>query len=281
MSYEDSSAVTSAIFGHLVKRGITEIQSRQLAYLTYRYLRIARGSKAARSYLVLVDYLRGRRPLVLMIGGAPGTGKSAVATEIAQRLEIVRTQSTDLLREVMRMMIPERLLPVLHRSSYDAWKALPGQASSEANADSHLIDGFRAQAELLSVPCQAVISRSLREEASLILEGVHVQHALTDKVPVGTDAIVIPVMLAVLNPAKLRDRFRGRGERLNQRRAERYLQHFDSIWRLQSYLLSEADRWQIPIIVNDDREQVVREAMATIIHFLSDELTSQPAEVFV
>ena len=280
LSYEDSAAVTSAIFSHLVKKGVTEIWSRQLGHLTYRYLRVARGPEAARSFLVLVNYFRGKRPLVLMIGGAPGTGKSAVATEIAQRLEIVRIQSTDLLREVMRMMIPERLLPVLQRSSYDAWKTLPGKANLDVETDTRLIDGYRAQADLLSVPCEAVIRRSLREQASLVLEGVHVQHGLMDKLPASTDAIVIPIMLAVLNPGKLKDRFTGRGKQLNQRRAERYLQHFDSIWRLQSYLLSEADRWQTPIIVNDDREQVVRDAMATIIHFLSEEVTAQPADVF-
>ena len=45
-----------------------------------------------------------------------GTGKSTLATELAHRLGIVRTQSTDMLREVMRTMIPAHLMPALHVS---------------------------------------------------------------------------------------------------------------------------------------------------------------------
>jgi 2-phosphoglycerate kinase len=280
LSYEGSTSVTSMIFAHLMEKGVTEIQSRELGFLTYRYLRLRLGPQAARRYLVLVKFLRRQRPIVVLIGGAPGTGKSALATEIAQRLEIVRIQSSDLLREVMRMMIPERLVPVLHRSSYDAWQALPGSANSGDDEDAHLIDGYRAQAELLTVPCEAVIRRSLREESSLILEGVHVHHAMVDMVPAESDAIVIPIMLAVLNQDRLRDRFRGRGEQVDQRRAERYLEHFESIWRLQSYLLSEADRQRSPIIVSDHREQVIRDAMNTIVSALSAQLTAEPNEVF-
>ncbi len=281
LSYDDSTSVTSTIFRHLTERGVAEIRARKLGLLTYRYLRFWAGAEAARRYLVLVKFLQRERSVILLIGGATGTGKSALATEIAQRLEIVRIQSSDLLREVMRMMVPERLVPVLHKSSYDAWQALPGSANSGDGEDAHLIDGYRAQAELVTLPCEAVIRRSLHEGSSLILEGVHVHHAMLDLVPAQSDAIVIPIMLAVLNKDRLRDRFKGRGEQVDERRAERYLAHFDSIWRLQSYLLSEADRKRIPIIVNNHREQVIRDAMTSIVGSLSAQLTAEPSEAFV
>jgi 2-phosphoglycerate kinase len=280
LSYEESTNVTSTIFGHMMERNMTEIRSRDLGLLTYRYLRFSTGADAARRYLALVDCLRGTRPLVLLIGGAPGTGKSAVATELAHRLEIARTQSTDLLREVMRMMIPERLVPVLHRSSYDAWQALSEEAALDDNADAMVVDGYRAQAKLLSVPCEAVLRRSLREQTSVIVEGVHVQKSLIDKIPADSGAIVILVLLSVLNPAYLRDRFRGRGKQVDKRRAERDLGHFDEIWRLQSHLLSEADRGQVPIIVNNNREQVIRDVMGVIMDALVERLDATPAEVF-
>ena len=280
LSYDLSTSITSTIFTHLTEKGVTEVRSRELGFLTYRYLRFKLGSQAARRYLALVKFLRRERPILVLIGGAPGTGKSALATEIAQRLEVERIQSSDLLREVMRMMIPERLVPVLHKSSYDAWQALPGSANSGDREDPHLIDGYRSQAELLKVPCEAVIRRSLREESSLILEGVHVQHAMVDMVPAESAAIVIPVILAVLSQERLRDRFRGRGEQVDQRRAERYLDHFDSIWRLQSYLLSEADREGTPIVLSDNREQVTRDVMNTIISALCAQLLAEPNEVF-
>jgi 2-phosphoglycerate kinase len=280
LSYEESTAVTTTISGHMMERNITEIRSRDLGLLTYRYLRITRGGDAARRYLALVDYLRGTQPLILLIGGAPGTGKSAVATEVAHRLEIARIQSTDLLREVMRMMIPERLVPVLHRSSYDAWQALFEGAALGDNADTLVVDGYRAQAKLLSVPCEAVIRRSLREQTSVLVEGVHVQKSLIDRIPAESEPIVILFMLSVLNPAHLRNRFRGRGQQIDKRRAERYLQHFDEIWRLQSHLLSEADRGQVPIIVNNNKEQVIRDIMTVVVDALIDRLDATPTEVF-
>ena len=280
LSHEESISITSMIFAHLMKRKVTEIGSHELGSFTYRYLRLKLGPGPAQRYLVLVKFLRRERPVVILVGGAPGTGKSALATEIAQRLEIVRIQSSDLLREVMRMMIPERLVPVLHKSSYDAWQALPSLAITDDAEDTRLIDGYRTQAELLSVPCEAVIKRSLREESSLILEGVHVNQAMVDLVPTESTAIVIPIMLAVLNRDKLRDRFKGRGEQVDQRRAERYLENFNSIWRLQSYLLSEADRVQVPIIVSNNREQVIHDVMSTIIGAISAQVAADAREVF-
>lgn len=280
LSYEQSNSVTSMLFTHLMRKSVTEVRSHELGILTYRYLRRKLGRHAAHRYLVLVKALRRERPIIVLLGGAAGTGKSTLATEIAQRLEIVGIQSTDMLREVMRMMMPERLAPVLHRSSYDAWKALPGSANASDKEDATLIDGYRAQAELLTVPCEAVMKRSLQEETSLILEGVHVHHAMVDMLPARSNAIVIPVMLAVLSQDRLKDRFRGRGDKVAQRHAARYLDHFDSIWRLQSYLLSEADRHRIPIILSVNRDQVIRDVMNTIVGALSAQLSVDPKEVF-
>jgi 2-phosphoglycerate kinase len=259
---------------------VAEVEARSLGRLTYRHLRLRLGEEAARRYLILVRLFREEWPIVVLIGGAPGTGKRALATEVAQRLGVARIQSSDLLREVMRMMIPKRLMPVLHRSSYDAWRAIPRSANGADEEDAHLIDGYRAQAELLRVPCEAVIKRSLHERSSLILEGVHVNEALVEVAQQESGAIVIPILLAVLNKGRLSDRFRGRGDKAVGRRAERYMEHFDSIWRLQSYLLSQADRQHVPIIVNDNQEQVIREAMAAIVGSLSARLDGDPKEVF-
>jgi 2-phosphoglycerate kinase len=280
LSYEESTVVTTAIFGYLLKKGWSEIEARRLGLLTYRYLRLIVGPEAAHRYLVMVNHFRREQPILIMIGGAPGTGKSALATELAQRLEIVRTQSTDLLREVMRMMVPERLLPVLHRSSYDAWQALPRSGKTLHDAEDLLVDGYRAQAELLTVPCEAVVKRSLREQTSLIIEGVHVQPSLLEKVPESEDAIAITITLAVLNRQKLQERFLGRGAQIDARRAERYLEHFDSIWRLQSYLLSEADQEHTPIIINDHKEQVIHDVMVTVVDRLAERFSATPEEVF-
>ena len=41
-------------------------------------------------------------PIMIFIGGATGTGKSTVATELAYRFGITRVTSTDFVRQTMR-----------------------------------------------------------------------------------------------------------------------------------------------------------------------------------
>lgn len=282
ISTDEANALTQTLYRHLLDKGKESIKAHHLDGLTYACLDHDVGPAVAHRYLVWTDFLRSGRPLVLLIGGTAGCGKSTTATNIANRLEIVRTQSTDMLREVMRMMTPRRLLPSLHTSSFEAWKALPGVNPERGCNDAQLADGFHAQAEILSVACEGVVQRALRERVSLILEGVHICPSLLEKISgaLSDNALVVPVMLAVLDRGDLKKRIRGRGGMTPQRRAERYLKSFDAIWRLQSILLDEADRAHVPIFENNDKDKVFREVMRHIIGVLSRDFSGKPAEVF-
>ena len=125
----ESDDVVQMLQEHLTNKSIKTIKSRNLAMLIYRYLRQSSklGPAVAHRWLVWHDFINSGRELIFLIGGTAGCGKSSTANMLANRLEIVRTQSTDMLREVMRTMIPEQLMPVLHQSSFTAWKGLPGQ----------------------------------------------------------------------------------------------------------------------------------------------------------
>jgi 2-phosphoglycerate kinase len=251
--------------------------------LTYRYLRQAHdlGPAVAHRWLVWREFVNSGRALIFLIGGTAGCGKSTTATMLASRLDIVRTQSTDMLREVMRTMLPMQLLPVLHQSSFTAWQALPGQLMiNGAPSDALLAQGYRSQADLISVASEAVIQRAIRERVSLVLEGVHIHPAFMEKLKSDSDTVVIPVMLAVLKRKRLQHNIQGRSTSAPQRRAQRYLRHFDHIWRLQSYLLSEADRTNIPIVINSSRDKVFREIMRITIDSLAEKFDSTPEEVF-
>ena len=120
----ESDEVVQMLQEHLTNKSIKTIKSRDLAMLIYRYLRKSSklGPAVAHRWLVWHDFINSGRPLIFLIGGTAGCGKSSIANTLASRLEIVRTQSTDLLREVMLTMIPEQLMPVLHQSSFTAWK---------------------------------------------------------------------------------------------------------------------------------------------------------------
>jgi len=283
LTSEEAMDVVATVYKHLVDRRIDMMTSRRLGELTYRYLRQSSelGPAVAHRWLVWRDFVNSGRPLIFLIGGTAGCGKSTVATMLANRLDIVRTQSTDMLREVMRIMMPKQLMPVLHTSSFTAWTALPGsQEADDEVSETLLVNGYRSQADLLAVAIEAVIQRALRERVSLIMEGVHIHPAIVEKMAMNGDAVVMPVMLGILKRKQLQRRIRGRGTDVPHRRADRYLKHFDEIWRLQSYLLSEADHSDMQIVVNSDRNKVFREIMRSTIETLAKDFNNTPEAVF-
>ena len=280
MKTEKAEYITQLIYARLIAAGINSITSLELDYLTYLCLKDEVGKKAAKRYLVWSEFQNSKRPLVLLIGGTVASGKSTIATEIAHLLEIVRIQSTDMLREVMRMMIPERLLPVLHTSSFSAWKKLPIRDKQDRDQDQLVAEGYRSQAELLAVPCEAVLQRAVEESVPIIMEGVHVHPELLDRAPGDEDVIKVCVMLAVLKSKKIRSRLQGRGIDVPQRNPERYLDNLDSILSLQSFLLSEADRCDVPIIPSEDGGKAIQRIMQQINVELARHFSGSVRQVF-
>ncbi len=279
----EADEVVQMLQTHLSRKSIQPIKSRHLAMLIYRYLRKTGelGPAVAHRWLVWHDFINSGRDLLFLIGGTAGCGKSSIANALASRLEIVRTQSTDMLREVMRTMIPERLMPVLHQSSFTAWKGLPGKADTRPEiSDELLTQGYLSQADSLALAIETVVERATREHVSLVLEGVHIHPAFMEKLQKKTDAVVIPVMLGLLKPKHLRQRIDMRSTNAPDRGSKHYMQYFDEIWRLQSYLLSEADRANIPIVVNEDRDKVFSEIMRLTIATLAKSFDSTAEKVF-
>ena len=105
-------------------------------------------------------------PIVVLVGGGTGTGKSRVATEIAYRLGITRVTSTDFIRQTMRAFFSEEFMPSIHYSSFEAGPAAP-------EADDPTLAGFLDQTRNVLVGVRAVIERALHEGWSMVLEGVH------------------------------------------------------------------------------------------------------------
>jgi 2-phosphoglycerate kinase len=280
MKAEKAEYTTELIYAQLIAAGIASVSTCELGYVTYLCLQQEVGKKAAKRYLVWSEFQRSSRPLILLIGGTVAAGKSTIATEIAHLLEIVRIQSTDMLREVMRMMVPKRLLPVLHTSSFNAWKTLPIQDKEDRDRDQLVAEGYSSQAELLAVPCEAVLQRAVEEGVPIILEGVHVHPNLMEYATSDEDVIRVYIMLAILKSKKLKSRLRGRGVEVPQRIAKRYLDNLESIWSLQSYLLSEADRCDVPIITTEDKEMAVLQIIQQVNAELARHFSGSVEQVF-
>jgi 2-phosphoglycerate kinase len=282
LSSEEALQIVDEVSAHLLRRNKPDVSSKYIAKITYRVLRKSAdlGKKVAYRWLVWRDFIHSGRPLVFLIGGTAGCGKSTIATSIASKLEIARMQSTDMLREVMRTVIPRDIEPILHKSSYSAWQELPNEIQGAEDREQRIYLGYRRQAEILSVAIKAVIQRALHERVSVIVEGVHFHPSIIRKIIEPDDALVVPIMLAVLKRKALESRIKGRSTNVPRRRAKRYLEHFESIWKLQTFLLSEADAAGVPIISNSDKEDVFREIMLYTIDRLAKDFDKKPEQVF-
>jgi 2-phosphoglycerate kinase len=276
---ETAYQITKSIESGLFAQPRREFSSEEIAERTHQAILRRAGETSAERYDNWRRFSRQGRPIILLVGGTTGVGKSTISSELAHRLDIVRTQSTDMLREVMRLMIPPRLLPALHTSSFGAYKTLPhyNVGGDETEAPT-MVSGYLSQAEQVGVGVEGVLRRAENEQVSLIIEGVHVHPAMQQQTAENSEALVVPLIIAVLRKKRLRKRLIGRGQQISSRRSERYLENFDHIWDLQSFLLDEADRFDVPIIENSDEEEAVRAIMHTISDRIAGEMKAVPPE---
>ena len=277
---EECFNITAAIEQQLIERGTTQLTSLELARFTYRYLEENGPADMAKRYLAWFAFTKDEVPLVLLIGGTTGCGKSTVSSDIAHRLNVVRTQSTDMLREVMRLLVPKRLMPELHASSFNAWQTLPSWDNNPIKFETHFVEGYLTQAREVGVGLEGVLKRAEREQLSLILEGVHIYPGLQKQLAEQQNMIVVPIILSVDKRKQLKRQLEGRGKRVSARRAERYLDSFEEIWALQSFLLNEAKQLGITVVENIDLQETIQAVMTEIADHLLEAYPESAEEVF-
>jgi 2-phosphoglycerate kinase len=181
--------------------------------------------------------------LILLIGGATGTGKSTVATDVAHRLRINRVTSTDIVRQTLRAVFAPEYMPSIHRSSFDA---APGES---------LVDAFIEQTTNVLVAVEASIERAAEEGWSMVVEGVHLVPGMLSLdlgVPVTHCVLAIPDEEAHASHFWIRDAT-SRG----LRPVQKYLERLADIRRLQDFIVERARETGVPVIENTTMEQTV------------------------
>jgi 2-phosphoglycerate kinase len=192
-------------------------------------------------------------PLIVLVGGATGTGKSTITTEVAHRLGITRVTSTDFVRQTMRAVFSEAFMPSIHFSSFEAGRALK---PAERESEDALIAGFLEQTRNVLVGVRAVVDRALTEVHSMALEGVHVVPGL---VPASLEgAIVSQCVIAIPDEEEHARHFFVRdADSEGLRPVEKYLDALPEIRRLQDFVVERAHEARVPVIENAGREQAV------------------------
>jgi 2-phosphoglycerate kinase len=200
-------------------------------------------------------------PLVLLVGGATGTGKSTVATEVAHRLGITRVTSTDVVRQTMRAFFSRQFMPSIHYSSFEAGPAVEVPEGEEANP---ALLGFLEQTRNVLVGVRAVIGRALEEGYSLALEGVHLVPGALPRSYNG--AVVCQCVLVIEDEDEHARHFWARDATSNGvRPMDKYLNALPDIRRVQEYLVERAGRAGVPVIENTRRETAVDEVINLVL----------------
>ncbi len=184
-------------------------------------------------------------PIVLLVGGATGTGKSTVATEAAHRLGITRVTSTDFIRQTIRAFFPKASLPSVHHSSFEAGA---GGGGIEA--------GFLEQTRNVLVGVEAAIERALTEGWSMAIEGVHLVPGMVSAEIEG--ALVVHAVLQIETVEVHRTHFHVRDAATGGVRAmDKYLDRLDEIRLLQESIVERAERYDVPVIESSNPERAV------------------------
>ena len=237
--------VAEVIEERLEEAGAPSISRDDLNTLALDVLRTEIGDRYAESFARWQMVQRLDVPLIILVGGATGVGKSTIATMLASRLGITRVIPTDAVREVMRSMLTAELFPTLHTSSFDAARLV--RHPMPRNADPVVI-GFREQTSAVSVGIDALIQRAIDEGTDLILEGAHLVPGFLEYTRFKGKAVVVPLVVTVDDADMHRSRFLKRAREARNRPSERYLDLFDNIRKMQRYVKSLALQHGVPIV---------------------------------
>jgi 2-phosphoglycerate kinase len=242
--------LASRVGDELIERGLDQIEIERLEALAVEML----GEEQGRETVQRLRRYQGLReldlPIMVFVGGATGTGKSTVATELAYRFGITRVTSTDFVRQTMRAFFSRAFMPSIHQSSFEAGDDYP-------DADDPLEFGFLQQARNVLVGVRASSERALEEGWSLVLEGVHLVPGMVE-LPRPELAVSVFVVLAIDDEEEHARHFHYRDEDTEQRPESRYLERFDDIRRLQELIVGRARREGVPVIQNEDADGAAR-----------------------
>ena len=202
---------------------------------------------------------RSGRPIIVVLGGAPGVGKSTLATRLAARLDITRVITTDAIREVLRLVVPATVLPELHRSSFE----LIGDSAANGFVD------FDRQCSAVGHAAATVAARLATENRPMILEGVHlvpgeVTRQLADH---AARPIVVERLVTVDDIERHRHHLDQRSSTEPHRGGQRHIDRIDAIRTIQHHLMRSAADEQIA--------KIDTHVAAEITQSIVDEIASQ------
>ena len=234
-----------AIEQRLEADAVESIESSALRTLTEEVLAEHEGQAAVERYRDWELLNQLDRPLVLLLSGTTGVGKSTLATMAAHRLGITRVIATDVIRQVLRASFSRDFMPSVHSSAFEVDMA-----------------GYAEQAEAVVTGVAAIVERACDEGTPVVIEGVHLSPGILSK-EIADRCLVVEAVLVVEDEDLHQAHFEARGDR---RPAERYVARFDQIRLIQDHLRGKASAQGVAVIDNANIDEALGRVMDLVIH---------------
>lgn len=200
------------------------------------------------------------KPYIILIGSASGIGKSTIASEISNKLQIKYLIESDFIREIVRGIIGSDYAPALHSSSYNAYSTLRDKSNYESR-DKLIEAGFEEHASFVIPAIENVIKRSIKDNDSIVIEGVHLVPGLIDIEQFVDDAKVFFFILTI-DREEHQKRFIKRA--IEIKRGGKQLDYFEENRVINDDLIRKANKLNIPVIDNHDMNNAVNKIMQYI-----------------
>jgi 2-phosphoglycerate kinase len=261
---EEAYRLASIVQRQLLAQGTRELDAEELVALTHGMLLTeARDARIADRWTAWRRAKRSGRPIAIVLGGAPDTGKSTLATQLAVRLNIPRVVTTDAIRDVLRTVVPANVLPELHASTFEV---VQPDAVDPFN-------GFLRQCNAVGAAAIAVADRLADEHRSVIIEGVHVLPGAAARALNDHPAVPIVIERLIVQEASERhaDLLRRRATSEPLRGGDRHLAGLDRIRMIQRRLHEEADGASVPIVDGGEAGDLTQDIVDEIVRRLGDD----------
>jgi len=257
LSPERSYELAVIVERRLDDRSERWIDAEELRALVLDVVREEEGGDAVRRFSEWTRLDRLDRPLVVLLSGSTGVGKSTLASLLAARLGINRVIATDVIRQVLRAFFSREFMPVVHYSAFEAGEAID---DGETGGDPDLV-GFTRQAQAIATGVDAIVDRACTENTPLVLEGIHiVPGTIPDELR--ERCIAVEALLVVEDEELHRGHFAMRG---SHRPPERYLRRFEQIRKLQEHLAGCAREEGVTVIDNTSVDRALPQLMDLVL----------------
>lgn len=275
---ERSYHIAREIEQHLIASGESSISLARLQNIAQQVLGEEEGQTFTERYRRWRLLGELDKPIIILIGGATGVGKSTLATQIAHRLGITRLTASDLIRQVMRAFFSADLMPAIHYSSFEAGEMVKAAEVKGADRD---ITGYVEQVEKVCVGVNAIIERAIKEGTPMIVEGAHLVPGFL-KEDYWKDALVIQMVLIVEDVERHQGHFYVRDQETGGVRSlEKYVKNMDKIRRVQDYLVQAARKYKVPVIDNQNIDDAVKTVMGIVLETVDKYQKSSNMEIEV